>query len=53
MAADLTANCRAIAESLGQIERRAPLVVEDYRNRLLERLKRTLADLGVHLGPAT
>ncbi len=52
MAADLTANCRAIAESLGQIEQRAPLVVEDYRNRLLERLKRTLADLGAHLEPS-
>jgi uncharacterized protein (TIGR00255 family) len=52
MAADLTANCRAVAESLGQIERRAPLVVEDYRNRLFERLKRTLADLGAHLEPS-
>jgi uncharacterized protein (TIGR00255 family) len=51
MAADLTANCRSIAESLGQIERRAPLVVEDYRDRLFERLKRTLADLGAHLEP--
>ena len=51
MAADLTANCRSIAESLGQIERHAPLVVEDYRNRLFERLKRTLADLGAHLEP--
>jgi uncharacterized protein (TIGR00255 family) len=52
MAADLTANCRSIAESLGQIERRAPLVVEDYRNRLFERLKRTLADLGAQLEPS-
>jgi uncharacterized protein (TIGR00255 family) len=51
MAADLTANCRAVAESLDQIERRAPLVVEDYRIRLFERLKRTLADLGAHLEP--
>jgi uncharacterized protein (TIGR00255 family) len=51
MAADLTANCRSVAESLEQIERRAPLVVEDYRNRLFERLKRTLADLGAHLEP--
>jgi uncharacterized protein (TIGR00255 family) len=51
MAADLTENCRAVAESLDQIEGRAPLVVEDYRNRLFERLKRTLADLGVQLEP--
>ena len=52
MAADLTANCRLIAESLGQIERRAPLVVEAYRNRLFERRKRTLADLGAQLEPS-
>ena len=51
MAADLLANCRAVAASLDQIERRAPLVVEDYRNRLLERLRRTLGELGVHLDP--
>jgi uncharacterized protein (TIGR00255 family) len=51
MAADLTENCRSVAGSLDQIERRAPLVVEDYRNRLYERLKRTLADLGVNLEP--
>jgi uncharacterized protein (TIGR00255 family) len=51
MAADLLQNCRSVAEALDRIERRAPLVVEDYRNRLLERLKRTLGDLGVHLDP--
>jgi uncharacterized protein (TIGR00255 family) len=51
MAADLTLNCRSIVESLERIERRAPLVVEDYRNRLLERLKRILGELGVHLDP--
>ena len=52
MAADLAANCRAAAASLDQIERRAPLVVEDYRNRLFDRLKRTLAELDVVLDPA-
>jgi uncharacterized protein (TIGR00255 family) len=51
MSADLLSNCRSITESLDRIERRAPLVVEDYRNRLLDRLKRTLGDLGVHLEP--
>ena len=51
MAADLLANCRAVAASLDQIERRAPMVVEDYRARLLDRLKRTLGDLGVNLDP--
>ena len=52
MAADLTANCRSVAQSLDQIECRAPLVVEDYRNRLFDRLKRTLADFGAHLEPS-
>jgi uncharacterized protein (TIGR00255 family) len=52
MAADLLQNCSSITKGLDQIERRAPLVVEDYRNRLLERLKRTLGELGVHLEPA-
>jgi uncharacterized protein (TIGR00255 family) len=49
MGLDLTANCRSVAASLEHIERRAPLVVEDYRNRLLDRLKRTLAQLDVNL----
>ena len=49
--ADLLANCRAAAASLAEIERRAPLVVESYRARLEERLKRTLAELGVSLDP--
>jgi len=52
MTADLAANCRAIAECLDRIERRAPLVAEDYRNRLLERLQRALADAQVHLDPS-
>jgi uncharacterized protein (TIGR00255 family) len=41
-----------VAASLEQIERRAPLVIEDYRNRLLDRLKRTLAELDIHLNPS-
>jgi uncharacterized protein (TIGR00255 family) len=53
MAADLALNCRTAAASLDQIERRAPLVVEEYRNRLLERLKRTLTELNVELDPAS
>jgi uncharacterized protein (TIGR00255 family) len=52
MATDLAANCRAAAASLDQIDRRAPVVVEEYRNRLLDRLKRTLAELNVALEPA-
>src|SRR3954468_12257795 len=38
MAADLTANARAIAAELAKIEARAPQVVEAYRGRLNEKL---------------
>jgi uncharacterized protein (TIGR00255 family) len=51
MAADLTENCRLATASLDQIERRAPLVVQDYRTRLFDRLKRTLAEVDVTLDP--
>jgi uncharacterized protein (TIGR00255 family) len=47
MAADLAANCGIIGTSLDHVERRAPLVVADYRTRLHERLKKTLAEFDV------
>jgi uncharacterized protein (TIGR00255 family) len=47
MATDLKANCQTIAGELAQIRRRAPLVGDEYRARLEERLKRTLAEHGV------
>jgi uncharacterized protein (TIGR00255 family) len=52
MAADLTANARAIAVDLAKIEARAPLVIEAYRGRLTERLNKLLADVGVRAEPA-
>lgn len=52
MAADLKTNCATVAESLEKIEQRAPLVVDAYRRRLHERLKRTLAEFEVVLDPA-
>lgn len=52
MAADLEANCRLISASLDQIERRAPVVIEAYRARLEERLRRTLAELSLTLDEA-
>jgi uncharacterized protein (TIGR00255 family) len=52
MAVDLAANCRASLASLEQIERRTPVVVEEYRSRLFERLKKTLSELQVALDPA-
>jgi len=52
MAADLRANCRIMAEQLRQVERRAPQVVDAYRQRLHERLRNTLAQYDVVLDPA-
>ncbi|MEN6450674.1 MAG: YicC/YloC family endoribonuclease [Thermoguttaceae bacterium] len=52
MATDLLSNCRAASACLDQVERRAPLVVEDYRTRLFERLHKIMADLQVTLDPA-
>lgn len=52
MQSDLRANCQAVAACLGRIDVRAPLVVEAYRTRLEERLKRILAEYEVTLDPA-
>ena len=52
MADDLEANCRLIAESLQRIQQRAPLVADAYRQRLSERLQKTLAEYEVMLDPA-
>lgn len=52
MAADLRANCTAIATELASVEGRAPQVVESYRARLEERLKKILAEHQAHLDPA-
>lgn len=52
MAADLKTNCRAIAAELNLIAERAPQMVEAYRSRLEERLKKLLAEQDVTLSPA-
>jgi uncharacterized protein (TIGR00255 family) len=52
MAADLESNCRAAAECLRRIERRAPNVITDYRARLQERVGRALAEFKVSLEPS-
>lgn len=52
MGTDLKANCRTIAVELDQIAERAPLMVEAYRNRLEERLKKLMAEQSVTLEPA-
>lgn len=52
MAADLHANCGVIAAEVGHIEQRAPVVIEAYRTRLLERLNKLLAQHEVQLETA-
>ena len=42
MAEDLRANCQRILEIVSQVETRAPMVVEDYRRRLQERMTQLL-----------
>ena len=49
MAEDLTANLHAVAASLDEVQSRAPLVAEAYRDRLTERLNRILAERDVVL----
>ncbi len=48
---DLTANCQAVLAGLQRIEQRAPLVVEESRRRLQERLSRVLNKLQIGLEP--
>ena len=47
MADDLRVNCQAVAGELAAIEVRAPLVVESYRDRITERLRKLLAEFDV------
>ncbi len=49
MTDDLLVNCRMASESLSRIEMRVPLVAQEYRARLAERLRRNLAELDVVL----
>lgn len=51
MARDLGDNLQVVQTLLGEIEARAPQVVEAYRNRLLDRLNALLKDLGVNAEP--
>jgi uncharacterized protein (TIGR00255 family) len=51
MTTDLAANCATIGAELGAVELRSPIVVEAYRNRLVERLNKILADYQISLQP--
>jgi uncharacterized protein (TIGR00255 family) len=52
MAADMKANCELIATELDQVARRAPMLVENYRSRLHERVASLLEEYQVTLDPA-
>lgn len=52
MAADMRANCQATAGWLEQIRARAPQVIESYRNRLADRVRRVLEEYQTTLDPA-
>lgn len=52
MMADVKANLRSMGTCLAEIQQRAPLVVESYRNRLIERVQKALAEFQVTLDPA-
>ena len=51
MADDLRGNCQRLLELVSQVETRAPLVVEDYRQRLQERMVQLLGDAATALRP--
>ena len=53
MAADLAANCAAITSELSAIEGRAPLVSHSYRERLNDRVAKTLADYQDKVGDSS
>jgi uncharacterized protein (TIGR00255 family) len=49
MAVDMAANCREIGKALDRVEKRSPYVVDAYRARLEERVKRALAEFDITL----
>jgi uncharacterized protein (TIGR00255 family) len=51
MAADLQSNCELIGAELDKVASRAPLLVENYRNRLHERVSALLQEYQVTLEP--
>ncbi|MEM9354490.1 MAG: YicC/YloC family endoribonuclease [Planctomycetota bacterium] len=52
LAADLTQQCTAIETALGEIESRAPVVAENYRKRLTERVAEAVKEFNVTIEPA-
>jgi uncharacterized protein (TIGR00255 family) len=52
MAVDFRENCRAMSDQLGQIQDRAPLVIEAYRARLSDRLNKLLEEYKISIEAA-
>jgi uncharacterized protein (TIGR00255 family) len=52
MAADMRSNCELIAAELERVAARAPMLVENYRSRLHERVASLLEEYQVTLDPA-
>lgn len=52
LAADLRANCGAVAEELTGVEARSPQVADAYRDKLRERVGQAVENLGVSLEPS-
>ena len=52
MATDLNENCLGIRQELAAIETRSPAVVNQYRERLTERINNALAEFDVHVEDA-
>jgi uncharacterized protein (TIGR00255 family) len=52
MAVDMRANCRLILAELTQIEARAPLVIDGFRQRITDKLNKLLAEMGARIEPA-
>jgi uncharacterized protein (TIGR00255 family) len=51
MMRDLMDNCRLIGSEVDAIAARAPLTVDNYRNRLTDRVKKALEEFAVELNP--
>lgn len=47
LAADLLAQCDTVAEHLGKIDARSPMVADDYRTRLTERVEKVMQEFEV------
>ena len=46
---DLKLQCGAIASQVNEVEKQAPLVVAEYREKILERVRKAIADTDVQL----